>query len=59
MIILVILYLIDRVVVVRAIIDIIIVYKSRTALCNNLVYILIDILVPTDIDVRQCDAQIQ
>ena len=59
MIILVILYLIDRVVVVRAIIDISIVYKSRTALCNNLVYILTDILVPTDIDVRQCDAQIQ
>ena len=59
MIILVILYLIDRVVVVRAIFDIIIVYKSRTDLCNNLVYILIDILVPTDIDVRQCDAQIQ
>ena len=59
MIILVILCLIDRVVVVRAIIEIIIVYKSRTALCDNLVYILIDILVPTDIDVRQCDAQIQ
>ena len=59
MIILVIFYLIDRVVVVRAIIEIIIVYKSRTALCSNLVYILIDILVPTDIDVRQCDAQIQ
>ena len=59
MIILVIFYIIDRVVVVRAIIDIIIVYQSRTALCSNLVYILIDILVLTDIDVRQYDARIR